>query len=65
MQIPLEHDVPDKTLALNPFSIEGAEVTDEERSPSADISAASMTRLRSPFAAEEPARERGPESTAR
>ncbi|MBP1780624.1 MULTISPECIES: hypothetical protein [Micromonospora] len=65
MQIPLEHDVPDKTFALNPFSIEGAEVTDEERSPAADISAASMTRLRSPFAAEEPARERGPESTAR
>ncbi|MFJ8202115.1 hypothetical protein [Micromonospora chalcea] len=65
MQIPLEHDVPDKTFALNPFSIEGGRVTDEERSPAADISAASMTRLRSPFAAEEPARERGLESTAR
>ncbi|MFI7248040.1 hypothetical protein ACIODS_27260 [Micromonospora chalcea] len=65
MQIPLEHDVPDKTFALNPFSIEGAKVIDEERSPAADISAASMTRLRSPFASEEPARERGPEPTAR
>ncbi|MBC8988572.1 MULTISPECIES: hypothetical protein [Micromonospora] len=65
MQIPLEHDVPDKTFALNPFSIEGGKATDEERSPAADISAASMTRLRSPFAAEEPARERAGERTRR
>ncbi|MEU1813341.1 hypothetical protein O7622_07210 [Micromonospora sp. WMMD1076] len=49
--------MPDNTFALNPFRVEGLGVTDDERSPIADISAESMTRLRSPFAAAQPARE--------
>ena len=57
MQIPLEHFVPDNTFALNPFRVEGVGATDDERSPIADVSAESMTRLRSPFAATQPARE--------
>ncbi|WP_435585741.1 hypothetical protein [Micromonospora marina] len=57
VQIPLEHLVPDNTFALNPFRAGGAGVTDDERSPVADISAQSMTRLRSPFTAARPARE--------
>ncbi|MFC7710934.1 hypothetical protein [Micromonospora lupini] len=40
------------TSARNPFTIEGGRVVDDERSPAADVSAASMTRLRTPFAAE-------------
>lgn len=44
--------MPDMTSARNPFTIEGGRVVDDERSPTADISAASMTRLRTPFAAE-------------
>ncbi|KAB1118952.1 hypothetical protein F6X54_01815 [Micromonospora aurantiaca] len=57
MQISLEHHVPDNTFALNPFRAEGFGATDDERSPIADISAESMTRLRSPFTAARPARE--------
>ncbi|MEU7806104.1 MULTISPECIES: hypothetical protein [unclassified Micromonospora] len=57
--------MPDKTFALNPFGVEGVKATDEERSPAADISAASMTRLRSPFTAEGPARDRAGEPTRR
>jgi len=53
----LEFLVTDMTSALNPFSVEGEQVTDDERSPAADISADSMTRLRTPFATETPARE--------
>ncbi|MEV5632020.1 hypothetical protein [Micromonospora tulbaghiae] len=56
VQIPLEHHVPDNTFALNPFRVEGLGATDDERSPIADISAESMTRLRSPFTAERSAR---------
>ncbi|MFF5176463.1 hypothetical protein ACFY2Q_00345 [Micromonospora sp. NPDC000316] len=47
----------DLTSALNPFSAEGDGVTDDERTPTADVSADSMTRLRTPFAAETPDRE--------
>ncbi|SCF06317.1 hypothetical protein GA0070215_10761 [Micromonospora marina] len=57
MQNPLEHLVPDDTFVPNPFRVEGAGATDDERSPIADISAESMTRLRSPFTAAHPARE--------
>ena len=57
MQIPLEHFVPDNTFALNPFRVEGFGATDDERSPIADVSAESMTRLRRPFTAAQPARE--------
>ncbi|KAB1908757.1 hypothetical protein F8279_05940 [Micromonospora sp. AMSO1212t] len=57
MQIPLEHHVPDNTFALNPFRVEGLGATDDERNPIADVSAESMTRLRSPFTAAHPARE--------
>ncbi|MEU0961614.1 hypothetical protein [Micromonospora aurantiaca (nom. illeg.)] len=49
--------MPDNTFALNPFRVEGVGATDDERSPIADVSAESMTRLRSPFAAAQPARE--------
>ncbi|MEU7711346.1 hypothetical protein AB0B03_05345 [Micromonospora chalcea] len=56
VQIPLEHLVPDNTFTLNPFRAERFGVTDDERSPIADISAESMTRLRSPFTAERSAR---------
>ncbi|MET8084151.1 hypothetical protein [Micromonospora sp. NPDC005237] len=44
--------MPDMTSARNPFTIEGGRVVDDERSPAADVSAASMTRLRTPFEAE-------------
>ncbi len=57
MQIPLEHFVPDDTFALNPFRVEGAGATDDARSPIADVSVETMTRLRSPFTAAHPARE--------
>ncbi|MGC4893674.1 hypothetical protein [Micromonospora sp. DT31] len=57
--------MPDTTSALNPFSIEGGLVIDPERSPAADISADSMTRLRTPFAAQTPARKRTDESANR
>ncbi|MDO3683279.1 hypothetical protein [Micromonospora sp. C28ISP2-4] len=57
MQISLEHHVPDNMFALNPFRVDGLGATDDERSPIADISAESMTRLRSPFTAARPARE--------
>ncbi|MCZ7425989.1 hypothetical protein O7607_09620 [Micromonospora sp. WMMA1949] len=57
VQIPLEHLVPDDTFALNPFRVEGLGATDDAPSPVADVSAESMTRLRSPFDAARPARE--------
>ncbi|MEU5904099.1 hypothetical protein [Micromonospora sp. NPDC047527] len=57
VHIPLEHLVSDMTSALNPFSVEGDGVTNDEHSPAADVSADSMTRLRTPFAAETPDRE--------
>ncbi|MGC4853559.1 hypothetical protein ACLQ24_09205 [Micromonospora sp. DT4] len=54
--IPLEHLVPDLTFARNPFAIDGDRVVvDDERSPVTDVSAASMSRLRTPFAAANPA----------
>ena len=57
VQIPLELLVPDNTFALNPFRVDGLGATDDERSPTADVSAESMTRLRSPFTAARPAHE--------
>nr|WP_236646863.1 hypothetical protein [Micromonospora acroterricola] len=42
--------MPDLTSALNPFAAEGDRATDDDRGPTADVSAASMTRLRTPFA---------------
>ena len=49
--------MPDMTTALNPFSVEGERATDDERGPAVDVSAASMTRLRTPFTAETSDRE--------
>ncbi|MET7467440.1 hypothetical protein ACFYON_05760 [Micromonospora sp. NPDC005686] len=49
--------MPDNTFALNPFRVEGIGVTGDERGPIADISAESMTRLRSPFTTTRPGRE--------
>ncbi|MEV4521671.1 hypothetical protein ACGFKZ_00340 [Micromonospora tulbaghiae] len=65
VQISLEHHVPDNTFALNPFRVEGLGATDDERSPIADVSAESMTRLRSPFTAERFGRESAGEPARR
>jgi hypothetical protein len=61
----LEHIVPDMTFAQNPFAVEGDRAVDPESEPTVDVSAATMTRLRSPFAPEDPSRETTDQSTRR
>ncbi|MEV4655149.1 hypothetical protein [Micromonospora sp. NPDC049301] len=45
------------TFALNPFAADGDRAVDHEHGPTVDVSAATMTRLRTPFAPEDPEHE--------